>query len=320
MEQSPIVTVTLNPALDIATSAAEIRPGPKLRCAPPRTDPGGGGINVSRAIRTFGGQSRALVALGGGTGHTLRNLLLSEGISPDVIAAPGETRQSVAVTDSLTGHQYRFVLPGPDWTEGNAQTALDACAALAEPGSWVVLSGSQPPGVAARFPLDMAAALSERGANLIVDTSGAALRAVADGGGAAAPRLLRFDNQEACDLAGEKLQGVQGAAGYARELVKQGVAEALIVACGAEGSVLATAEGAWHCRAARVPVVSKIGAGDSFVAAAVLELARGGDMVQALHHGVAAACSAVMTPATRLCTAEDTARLLPECQVRRLGA
>ncbi|WP_253949142.1 1-phosphofructokinase family hexose kinase [Mangrovicoccus sp. HB161399] len=319
MAQSDIVTVTLNPALDLATSASDIRPGPKLRCTAPRQDPGGGGINVSRAIRTLGGTSTPLVALGGATGETLAQLLRAEGIAPEVLAAPGETRQSLAVTDRKTGLQFRFVLPGPDWGEAETGAALAACAALAGPGSWLVLSGSQPPGVPDRFPLDLAAALAPGGAKLVVDTSGPALREIAgaaDGG--PVPALLRFDNQEASELAGARLNGVQGAGSFAADLVARGVAGAVIIACGADGSVLATPGEVIYCKAARVPVVSKIGAGDSFVAAAVLELARGGTLAEALHHGTAAACAAVMTPATRLCTAEDTARLLPECQLRVL--
>lgn len=119
-------------------------------------------------------------------------------------------------------------------------------------------------------------------------------------------------------MAGERLNGPMGTGRFAAELLARGVADAVIIACGSDGSVLASSEGVTHCKAARVPVVSKIGAGDSFVAAAVLALSRGGTLSEALHHGTAAACAAVMTPATRLCTAEDTARLLPDCALRRL--
>ncbi|MBE3639992.1 1-phosphofructokinase family hexose kinase [Mangrovicoccus algicola] len=321
MDQSDIFTVTLNPALDVASSATDIRPGPKLRCTAPRLDPGGGGINVSRAIRTLGGRSLPLVALGGATGSQLAGLLAEEGIEPVVIDAPGETRHSLAVTDRRTGLQFRFVLPGPVWQEAPTAAALETAAAMTGPGAWMVLSGSQPPGVPAGFSRDLAARLAARGAHLAVDTSGEALAAmVAPDAGGTAPRLLRCDNAEASELAGERLSGVQAAAGFAARLVDQGVADAVMIACGADGSVLAEPGGMSWCRAARVPVVSKIGAGDSFMGAAILTLARGGTMAEALHHGTAAACAAVMTPATRLCTAEDTARLLPECQLRRLGA
>ena len=319
MDQADIVTVTLNPALDLATSATDIKPGPKLRCTEPRADPGGGGINVSRVIRTLGGQSRMLVALGGGTGERLRALIAAEGLTPEVLALSAETRQSLSVTDRISGLQYRFVLPGPDWSAADLAAAEAACLALATPGAWVVLSGSQPPGVPDDYPVQLAAALAARGARLVVDTSGAPLAAVARPGAAAVPALLRFDGEEAVELAGRRLNGVAGAGEFAAHLVAAGVARLVIIACGAEGSVLATPEAVHFARAAKVPVVSKIGAGDSFVAAAVLALARGQAPDIALQHGTAAASAAGMTPATRLCTAEDTARLLPECALRVLS-
>lgn len=139
----------------------------------------------------------------------------------------------------------------------------------------MVLSGSLPPGVPDDLGRQLAVRLAAKGAKLVVDTSGAALQALAEtpASAAARPALLRFDHGEACDLAGERLNGPVGTGRFAAQLRDRGVAEAVIIACGADGSVLATPEGVTHCKAARVPVVSKIGAGDSFVAAAVLALA-----------------------------------------------
>lgn len=320
MDQRDIVTVTLNPALDLATSATDIRPGPKLRCAPPQSDPGGGGINVSRAIRILGGTSVPMVALGGATGQSVADLLDAEGIKPFVLRAPGETRHSFAVTDRKTGHQFRFVLPGPEWGEADAEAVLAACQAETHAGAWVVLSGSQPPGVADDFGHDLAARLRGPGAHLVVDTSGEALRALAEVERPnAVPDLLRFDQVEASDLAGERLNTPNLCGGFAAKLVARGVAPAVIIACGADGSVLATPDKVLHCKAPRVPVVSKIGAGDSFVGASVLALARGFSLEEALHYGTAAAAAAVMTPATRLCTLADAKRLLPECSTRVLS-
>ena len=79
--QARILTVTLNPALDVATSAEAVVPELKLRCEAPQVDPGGGGINVSRAIARMGGRSTALVALGGGTGARLCDLMRAEGLA-----------------------------------------------------------------------------------------------------------------------------------------------------------------------------------------------------------------------------------------------
>lgn len=132
-EPKPILTLTLNPALDMATEVAEIIPGQKLRCSDPLLDPGGGGLNVSRAIRALGGDSLALVAIGGLTGDRLAGLIRSAGVTFLSILGPGETRQSLTVTEETTGKQYRFMLPGPVWGEAERARVFTLLRATARP-------------------------------------------------------------------------------------------------------------------------------------------------------------------------------------------
>ena len=107
-------------------------------------------------------------------------------------------------------------------------------------------------------------------------------------------------------------------AAFAAGLVRDGAAKSVIVARGADGSVIAGPEGAWHAQAAPVPVVSAVGAGDSFVAGYVLAMARGWAVPEALALGAAGASAAVMTPATELCHAHDVERLFAQRSVSRL--
>lgn len=309
----PILTVTLNPALDLATSTEAVRPGPKLRCGEPRADPGGGGINVSRVIHRLGAQARAFVALGGATGARLADLLEREGIACVPFAAAGETRESLSVTDRATGRQYRFVMPGPHWTKARGEAATRAVVAAAGPGALVVLSGSLPPGLAPDVPAILAARLARRGGRLVLDTSGTTLTHAA-----APPRpvfVLRMDEQEAETLAASRLKTRGDTADFAEALVRRGAAEVVVIARGADGSVMATREGRWFAKAADVPVKSKVGAGDSFVAAFTLAVARGRTLPRALQEGMAAASAAVMTEATELARASDIRRLIAACPV-----
>ncbi|MGB3278435.1 MAG: 1-phosphofructokinase family hexose kinase [Pseudorhodobacter sp.] len=311
--QSDILTVTLNPALDLSTSTAEVREGTKLRCAAPLYDPGGGGINVSRAISILGGASAVWVALGGTTGTHLAQLLMDEGIQASSVTVKGETRLSFAVTDEGSSAQYRFVLPGPDWDESAVETALAAIVNDCAPDGVVVISGSQPPGVPDDFIARLGKALPEQ-TRLIADTSGAPLQAQAQ---SRRSRLdsLRMDAEEAETLAHSPLTSRKDSADFAQSLVNRGVAKRVIIARGADGSVMATNKARWFCAAPKVPVKSKIGAGDSFVAAYVLAEARGSQDTEALAFAVAAASAAVMTSATDLCRRSDAESLVKVCQV-----
>lgn len=313
-----ILTITLNPTVDMSTRVEQLVPGPKLRCDAPEVDPGGGGLNVSRTIRILGGASRAFAAIGGGTGQRLAELLREEGVDLLPFRITGETRQSLAVTEEATGRQYRFVLPGPEWSREQADRALAELGATVRRGSIAVLSGSQPPGVADDFVRRLAARTRVRQALLVADTSGPPLRYLADN--PIGLHSLRMDAAEAEALAGHPLPERRDTADFAASLVRAGVAQVVIISRGADGSTLADGERRLHCSRSveGEQVRSSIGAGDSFVGAYVLALSRGAELAEALRLGVAAASAAVLTDATELCRREDTERLLPGCEMAEL--
>lgn len=310
--QTPVVTLTLNPALDMSSEVPSLIPDQKLRCTEPLLDPGGGGLNVSRAIAALGGESLALVALGGLTGDRLAGLIRAEGVPFLALTAPGETRQSLTVTEQSTGRQYRFMLPGPHWSEQDQERVFTLLRASARPGAFGVISGSQPPGVPLDFPARLARAMP--GLNVVLDTSGPALNeAVAHPIPGLA--ILRMDGDEAETLAGSQLITRSDSADFAASLVEKGVAKCVIVARGADGSVLVDKDRRIFAKAAKVKVKSTVGAGDSFVAGLVLSLARGETPEASLAMGTAAASAAVTTDATQLCKRADVMRLLPECVI-----
>lgn len=312
-----ILTITLNPTVDLSISADTIAPERKLRCSRPDTDPGGGGLNVSRAIMALGGRSTAFVAVGGPNGDKLMRLLAEEGIGLVPFPAPGETRQSLTATDLSTGEQYRFVMPGPEWALSDTARVLTRIVRVAPNDGLVVLSGSQPPGVPNDFPARLASRIARTKARLILDTSGKALHCLI-GSGARPAEVLRMDDAEAQELSGQPLTTRADSADFAQSLVMRGVARAVIVARGRDGNILATETDRWHAAAAKVRVVSKVGAGDSFVAAFTLALAQDMPLPEALQQGAAAASAAVMTPATDLCRARDMRKLLAQSMVTRV--
>lgn len=309
-----ILTVTLNPALDLSARIAHMEAGPKLRLSDPVLEPGGGGVNVARVIHALGGEVTAWVALGGSSGAQHLALLRGRGVAVHPFESPGETRQNWAVTDDQ-GQQFRLQLPGPDWPAEAADRALDSIAGHAS--GLVVLSGSQPPGLSAEFPQHLAARIGPE--RLIVDISGPALvRLIAH---PVAPiRLLRLDQAEAEAQAGQALADRAATVGFAQSLRAQGVAAMVAIARGAEGNILAAPEGVFHCRPPNVPVRSKIGAGDSFTGAFTLALARGARVDAALRLGTAAAAATVMSEGTALCDPADVARVQDDCRLDPVDA
>jgi len=312
-----ILTITLNPTVDLSIFADHVAAERKLRCTRPDTDPGGGGINVSRAISALGGHSTAFVALGGPTGDKVMHLLAEAGIGLSPFPAPGETRQSLTVTDATTGEQYRFVMPGPEWKPRDVASALNRIGKAAPEGGIVVLSGSQPPGVPDDFPARLATRIARTQARFFLDTSGKALHKLLDAG-AKPVDVLRMDDLEAEELAGRALPTRADSADFAQSLVARGIAHAVIVARGADGNVLATQDERWVAQSVPDKVESKVGAGDSFVAAFALARSRGLPRQEALRWGSAAAAAAVMTPATDLCDLRTVKRLLRTCTLEQV--
>lgn len=309
------VTLTLNPSLDLSAHVPHVEAGPKLRLEAPSAEPGGGGINVARAGAALGAQVRAVAALGGPSGTRVQELMAGSGVTVVPFDVPGETRICLAVSDQQDHRQFRFVLSGAPWDAASVERLMrclvDEVRPLG-PDPVVVLSGSQPPGVSDTFPQEMIAALTAQvsSARVIVDTSGAALsQLVRHRLVGAHPHVLRMDQGESETLAGAHFATVAASADFAQALAQRGVADAVIVARGSEGSILATRDMRLHCAPPSVEVVSKVGAGDSFTGAFALELARGGDFAQALRLGTAAAASAVTQPGTTLCQAAQTEAL-----------
>lgn len=299
-----VLTVTLNPALDVTTSAEQFTARQKLRCDPPRYDPGGGGINVSRAMKELGGHSRAFVALAGGTGRHLHSLLKDAGIDTEIRELRSETRISFKVFERASNQQYRFVLPGPKQTVELGETLLADLIGFIRNAKYrfVVASGSLPPGFPDDFYANLASRTREMGVNLIVDTSGPALKAALAG----RPFLIKPDRHEAQSLLDSTGNGSESPEKLAEHLLDQQAAEVVIVTLGSEGAAIASADMKLRIRPPKVEVRSTVGAGDSFIGALTLGLANGWALEDASRYGVAAAASAVTTEATALCRRSQT--------------
>jgi 6-phosphofructokinase 2 len=299
-----IATLTLNPTIDGSSEAEAVQPTHKVRTMNERFDPGGGGINVARVLARLEADVEALYLAGGVTGPVLGGLLERAGLPHRAIPIAGDTRISLAVHERQSGKEYRFVPQGPLVSEGEAA----ACLVLIEQldCQWLVLSGSLPRGLPDDFYARIVAIALARGVAVVLDTSGAALKATLAAGGL---RLVKPSLGELEAFIGRKLENEAEIAAAAGEIVATGGAESVAVSMGHRGAILVEAGRCLVLPAIPAEVRSAVGAGDSFVAAMTHALAAGWDSERAALLGVAAGTAAVLTPGTDLCQRADIARL-----------
>lgn len=310
-----IITVTPNPSIDLLFEADTLVWDDANRVAMPRRRAGGQGINVTRAVRTLGGDSVAVTLLGGNVGAELRDLLAAEGIDVRTAAAPGTTRTFVAVRERATGRALLINPVGPACGPREEQELLDALDRCIAAGDWVVSSGSVPPGFDPLFHARVRDRALALGARVVVDGDGPALRAAAPGCTLLVPNL-----PEAGRLLGREIDGVRATAAAARALLDFGAATAVITMAG-DGAVLAARDPyvlLHACAPAAPAAASAVGAGDAFLAALLLSIDAHAP-AEALRRAVAAGTAVLHATGDALLRGEDVERLAVSIHVEEVG-
>lgn len=311
----PIVTLTINPTIDLATTVAEVTPEHKLRCEPERRDPGGGGLNVARVIQELGGVSLALYPRGGPTGVLLEHLLEERGLRRWSITISGHTRENFTVAERKSGREFRFVMPGPTLTEKEWQECLQTLSTVAADAEYIVASGSLAPGVPVDFYARVAKVARKQNARLVVDTSGEPLRAALEEG----VFFAKPNRKEFREMMGLKGDDPDAMAEAARGFLDKGRAELLVVSMGADGALMTSRSGQYRATPPPVETHSSVGAGDSFVGGMTLGLARGRPLEEAFRWGIASGTAALLSSGTDLCKREHVERLFAQVQPVRLA-
>ncbi len=306
-----ILTLTLNPTIDVSTSVERLEPIHKLRCGPVRRDPGGGGINVARVVRRLGSDVVAVYPAGGMIGALLRKLTDAEGVQSRTVAIAEETREDFTVFEQVSGEQYRFVVPGPQLSEPEWRSCLETITAFDASLSFIVASGSLPAGVPADFFSVLADLAKDKGAKLIVDSTKPVLQAALKKG----VHLIKPNLREMRDLMDAPLTSKAEWIGACRQLIAAGGAEFVALTLAERGALLVGREEAWYAAGLPVKLVSAVGAGDSFLGAFIWALSSGQAPHEALRHAIAAGSAALLTPATDLCRKEDVERLLGQVTI-----
>ena len=306
-----IVTLTMNPAVDLSTSVTRMAPFTKMRCAPGHRDPGGGGINVARILNRLGNDATAIYPAGGATGQQLKALVERETVRSIVIPAQNETREDVTVFDETTREQFRLVFPGAALSGMEWQDCLAAIGRIMPPPALVIASGSLPPGVPENF-FGLVARACKGHCRVIVDTSGPHLKAALEHG----VYLIKPNLHEFQDLAGISATDDATLIEAARDLIDRGQTDIVALSMGPQGALLITRDLALRANGLPIDPVSVSGAGDSFLGAMVWSLVNDGGLETALRYAVAGGSAALLSPGTELCFPADVHRLVAEVIIR----
>ncbi|MFI8996154.1 1-phosphofructokinase [Streptomyces sp. NPDC053542] len=291
-----ILTVTPNPSLDRTYEVPALERGAVLRAGADRVDPGGKGVNVSRAVAAAGHETLAVLPVGGPAGQALANLLVAEGIEVAPVPVAGATRSNIAVAEP-DGTLTKINASGPELSAAESEALLETVRERSAGAAWIACCGSLPRGLAPEWYADLVARAHRAGARIALDTSGPSLTAALR----ERPDVVKPNAEELAQAVGRPLATIGDAVKAAEELRALG-AVAVLASLGADGQLLVDATGTYYGCSEVDAVRSNVGAGDASLAGF---LAAGGVGERALASAVAHGAAAVQLPGSVMPTPAD---------------
>ncbi|MEV8595232.1 1-phosphofructokinase [Streptomyces sp. NPDC052012] len=278
-----ILTVTPNPSLDRTYEVPSLDRGEVVRATGERMDPGGKGVNVSRAVAAAGRRTVAVLPLGGAPGAVVAELLHGQGIEVAPVPVAGATRSNIALAEA-DGVLTKINAPGPELSPREQELLLETVRRESAGADWIACCGSLPRGLAPSWYAELVARAHTAGVRIALDTSGAALLAALREG----PDVVKPNAEELADAVGRPLATVGDALKAAEELRGLG-ARAVLASLGADGQLLVDDAGCWYGSARVDAVRSNVGAGDASLAGFLIAGGRGPEaLASAVAHGAAA--------------------------------
>lgn len=290
-----IFTITLNPALDKQLTVADIRFNDVLIAEKVQLDFGGKGFNVSRMLKELNQPSKAVGLLGGQTGKTIEVGLKAQGIDVVSIPVSGETRTNVSIVTPGGSKHIKVNEKGPTVSESELKLIYQYISKHAKPGTLWVLAGSIPPGVDCAVYQQMTKQIMELGGDVVLDTSGEALKQ----GVQAKPKLVKPNLFELSQLTGREITDLQEILENP-EIASSIGAEFVAISAGDKGALLTDGKNTAICLPPEIQEANPVGAGDAMVAGLSFALYHGYDLEQALKLGVACGTASAMQSGTRM--------------------
>lgn len=305
-----IITLTPNPSVDrTITLDAPLARGEVQRQAGGRTDPGGKGVNISRALVASGIETVAVFPAA--TTDPIVQLLAEQQIPLSSIPVDQPVRSNVTITEP-DGTTTKINDSGATLTDVSVTSLIEATTALAKGAAWVVLAGSLPPGAGDDFYVKTVTYIRETlgtdSPKIAVDTSGAPLAALLESG--VTVDLIKPNEEELAQVitayTATQLESDPSLIPDAvAPLFERGV-QAALVTLGGKGAVLATPAGAWHGIMPAIDVASTVGAGDSSLTGYIFKAAESGTPQECLAQAIANGTAAAGLPGSVMPARDDT--------------
>ncbi|MFF9087222.1 1-phosphofructokinase [Streptomyces sp. NPDC014991] len=278
-----ILTVTPNPSLDRTYEVPALERGEVIRATGERMDPGGKGVNVSRAVAAAGRRTVAVLPLGGAPGALVADLLDAQGIEVAPVPVAGATRSNIALAEE-NGVLTKINAPGPDLSAAEQELLLETVRVQSRDADWIACCGSLPRGLTPSWYADVVTRAHAGGARIALDTSGRALLEALR----ARPDVVKPNAEELAEAVARPLATVGDALKAAEEVRAMG-AGAVLASLGADGQLLVSDTGTWFASARVSAVRSNVGAGDASLAGFLIAGGTGPDaLASAVAHGAAA--------------------------------
>jgi 1-phosphofructokinase len=306
----PIVTVTLNPALDRTLHLPSFTLGKVNRVDTERTDPGGKGINVAKVITALRHPVMVTGFLGKKNAYTFQDYFKQKNIIDRFIEISGENRENIKIVDTATDVVSELNFPGMIPTAADLENLRGILRQLAVKHKWFVLSGSLPRTVPTDTYAKFIEMLHEYDCNVILDTSGPALSA----GIAARPFAVKPNLPELSQLMQAPMESDEDILEAIKELLRQGISQ-VAISLGEKGSLVADCQQILRAKAPVVPVSSTVGAGDAFVAGFSVGQARSLSLRDSICLASAAASASVILPGTQAASLPEVNKLIHKIQI-----
>ncbi|WP_449355205.1 hexose kinase [Virgibacillus natechei] len=265
-----ILTITLNPSVDISYKLDELNLDTVNRVADVSKTAGGKGLNVTRVIQQLGKDVAASGFLGGSLGNFIRQEISDKEIHDYFVNIEGETRNCIAVIHE--GQQTEILEAGPVINESEATVFLNKFSTDVQNVDFITISGSLPNGLHKNFYAQLVGIANQHDTPVLLDTKGELLSHTLEGD--SKPLLIKPNQEELADLLGEEVINDTQIISALQSQKFFGIPW-VVVTTGATGAFVKHDKGIYRVSTPKVDAVNPVGSGDAVVAGFAVGLSRG---------------------------------------------